>query len=224
MQIVRGPSGPFSFGRPISLIERLSLTEAFLNWTFVYMYKLAGIFVPALYLLLGIKAVDVSLIDLLGVFLPYYAIHSLTMSWISRGRVVPIMTDVAQLLTAPPAIKAAFVGLFGSRDTNFKVTAKGGKRDERFVEWPLLRTYLILLLIVVVAVLYAFTFSDRHIPIGEGGLALFWSWYNIVVLFILCTICIEQPRLRRSGRFPMDARATVFVEGQRFSVRLRTCR
>ncbi len=221
MQIVRGPSGPFTFRRSLKFIERLSLTEAFLNWTFAYLYKMAGILVPALYLLFGIKAVEVSLIDMLSVFLPYYVLHSLTMSWVSHGRVVPVMTDVGQLINAVPALKAAFLGLFGPRNQKFHVTAKGGDRSKRFVEWPVLRIFLILLAFCVAGVLNGFTFNDHHIPIGEGALALFWSWYNIVVLVIVCIVCIEQPRLRRSGRFPVDGIAAVFVNGTRQSFRLR---
>jgi PilZ domain len=111
--------------------------------------------------------------------------------------------------------------LFARRAQKFKVTAKGGQRETRFIEWPVLRTYVILLVLAVAAVLYAFTFNDRHVPIAQGGLALFWSWYNIIVLFILCLVSIEQPRLRRSGRFPMDEPATVFVQGRRAMFRLR---
>jgi cellulose synthase (UDP-forming) len=221
MQIVRGPSGPFSRGRRLAFIDRLSLIEAFLNWTFVYLYKVAGIIVPILFLLLDIRAVDVSLTDMLAVFLPYYVVQSLTMSWVSHGRVAPIMTDVAQLLTAPPALKAALVGLFGRREQKFSVTAKGGSRDRRFVEWPLLRFYATLLVLAVLSVLVAFTFSDRHVPVGHGTMALVWSWYNIAVLVIACIVCIEQPRLRRSGRFPMQATATVFAGGRRQSCNLR---
>ena len=49
------------------------------------------------------------------------------------------------------------------------------------------------------AVEYAFALTDRYELLNEGPLALAWSWYNIVVLFLLCLICVEQPRLSGGG-------------------------
>ena len=220
MQILRGRSGPLALNR-LGLLDRISLVEAFLNWSFVYLYKVVGVFVPLAYLLFGIKAVEVSLYDMLAVFLPFYVFQSQTMAWISRGRVVPILTDVAQMLTAPAALKAVFIGLLRPRGHKFQVTAKGGDRSKRFVEWPLLRFFLWLLVMSAFAVEYAFALTDRYLLMNEGLLALVWSWYNIVVLFLLCLACIEQPRLRQAGRFAYDAPASIFVDGRREVFRIR---
>jgi cellulose synthase (UDP-forming) len=43
-------------------------------------------------------------------------------------------------------------------------------------------------------------------------LALFWSWYNIVVLTVACYVCIEQPRRRKSDRFVGAEQALVQAE------------
>ncbi len=220
MQILRGPSGPLALNR-LGLIDRISLIEAFLNWSFVYLYKVVGIFVPAIYLLFGIKAVEVHLFEMLAVFLPFYVVQSQMMAWVSHGRVVPFLSDVAQMLTAPAALKAVFIGFFRRRGHKFTVTAKGGDRSVRFVEWPLLRIFLLLLIMSTFAVEYAFALTDRYVLMSQGALALAWSWYNIVVLFLLCLICVEQPRLRQAGRFSSDEMASVFVAGRRAIFRLR---
>jgi cellulose synthase (UDP-forming) len=165
--------------------------------------------------------VQVSLLEMLAVFLPYYAVQSGTMSWISRGRVVPVMTDVAQLLTAPAALKAVVLGLLRPQGQKFKVTAKGGDRSKRFVEWSLMRVFLTLLILAMLGVLKAFGLTGDVLPIGSGLLALVWSWYNIATLTLLCFICIEQPRPRRAGRFPTDGVATVVAHGRIGAYRLR---
>jgi cellulose synthase (UDP-forming) len=221
MQIVRGPSGPFSLRRRMGVMERLSLVETTLNWSFVYLYKLAGIVIPGLYLMFGIRSVQVSLADMLSIFLPYFLIHSLTMSWISRGRVMPIMTDVCQLLTAPAALKAVWLGLIRPHGQKFKVTAKGGDRGTRFVEWPLLRFFGALLFFSVASLLYAFIFSDRYLPIADGALALAWTWYNIAALVVLCCVCIEQPRRRQAGRFATATTAPIFANGKQGVFRMQ---
>ncbi len=220
MQILRGRSGPLARNR-LGLIDRISLIEAFLNWSFVYLYKIVGVFVPAIYLLFGIKAIEVSLYGMLAVFLPFYVFQSQTMAWISHGRVVPILTDVAQMLTAPAALKAVFIGLLRPLGHKFSVTAKGGDRSLRFIEWPMLRFFLWMLVMTAFAVEYAFALTDHYLLMSQGLLALAWSWYNIVVLFLLCLICIEQPRLRQSGRFASDEVASVFFGGRRRFFRMR---
>ena len=47
-----------------------------------------------------------------------------------------------------------------------------------------------------------------------GGLCLFWSWYNIVLLTVACVVCVEQPRYRKDERFTGSEKATLLVDGQ----------
>ena len=61
MQIVRGRSGPFSQKSKLSFIDRLSLVDSFMSWSAVYASKVAGLVVPWLFLLSGIKAVQADL-------------------------------------------------------------------------------------------------------------------------------------------------------------------
>jgi len=49
------------------------------------------------------------------------------LAWITRGRVMPIVTDAAQLLVCVDAMKAAAFGLIKPKGHGFKVTAKGGE-------------------------------------------------------------------------------------------------
>ena len=204
MQIVRGRSGPFSLQSKLTLIDRLSLVDAFMSWAGVYGTKMFGLVVPWLYLLFGIKAVDADLFELLKYFLPFYIWHAFTMTWISRGRSLAIMTDVSQYIAAPAVMKAVITGLVRPKGHKFKVTAKGGDRNQRFIEWPLLRLYGSALLITLLAMAYAFIINLRGESIAYGGLALAWSLYNCVVLAIVCFICIEQPRRRKAERFERD--------------------
>lgn len=204
MQIVRGRSGPFSMRSRLAFIDRLSLIDAFMSWAAVYGIKVLGLVVPWLFLLFGINAVRADLLELLKYFLPFYVWHAFTMAWISRGRSMAIMTDVSQYIAAPAVLKAVVTGLVKPRGHKFKVTAKGGNRDRRFVEWALLRLYGSALLITLLAIAYAFIFHLQAETIAYGGLALAWSLYNCIVLAIVCFVCIEQPRRRKSERFERD--------------------
>ena len=204
MQIARGRSGPFSRQSKLTFIDRFSLLDAFMSWAAVYGTKVLGLVVPWLYLLFGIKAVYADLFELLKYFLPFYVWHAFTMAWISRGRSLAIMTDVSQYIAAPAVLRAVVVGLIKPKGHKFKVTAKGGDRSHKFIEWPLLRLYGSALLITLLSIAYAFIINPRGESIAYGGLALAWSLYNAVVLALVCFICIEQPRRRKSERFERD--------------------
>ena len=201
MQIVRGRSGPLSRDSKLSFIDRLSLVDAFMSWTAVYGSKIFGLVVPWLFLLFNIKAVQADLSELLRYFLPFYIWHGLTMAWLSRGRSLAMMTDVSQLVAAPAVLKAVATGLLKPKGHKFKVTAKGGERSRKFVEWPLLRLYGSALIITLAAIAYAFILHLRGENIAYGGLALAWSLYNALILTVVCFVCIEQPRKRKAERF-----------------------
>ena len=220
MQIVRGRSGPFSLHSRLSFIDRLSLVDAFLSWTAVYSTKILALVVPWLYLLFGIKAVHADLDELLQYFLPFYVWHALTMAWISRGRSLAIMTDVSQYIAAPAVLKAVFVGLTKPQGQKFKVTAKGGDRNQRFIEWPLIRLYGTMLAITMASIAYAFVIEVDGDSIAYGGLALAWCMYNGVVLSIVCFICIEQPRRRKAERFAREEPVLIHHGGDGRLVRM----
>ncbi|MCK1757270.1 glycosyltransferase [Bradyrhizobium sp. 137] len=220
MQIVRGRSGPLSRDSRLPLIDRLSLIDAFMSWAAVYPSKVAGLVVPWLFLLFGIKAVRADLTELLRVFLPFYVWNGLSMAWLSRGRSLAMMTDVSQLIAAPAVLKAVAAGLLKPKGHKFKVTAKGGDRDRRFVEWPLLRLYGTALLITLSAIAYAFILHLRGENIAYGGLALAWSLYNALILTVVCFVCIEQPRKRKAERFNRNEPVLLRQDGRSHLARL----
>lgn len=220
MQIVRGRSGPLSLRTNLSLIDRLALVNSLLSWSAAYGMKVFGLVVPWLYLLCGVKAVHADLFELLKYFLPFYVWHALTMAWISRGLSLVIMTDLSQYIAAPSVLKAVITGLVRPKGHKFQVTAKGGDRGQKFIEWPLLRIFGSALLITLLAIAYGFILNLQGENIAYGGLALAWSIYNAVILAIICFICIEQPRRRKSDRFHRNEPVLIHVGGAASLVRM----
>jgi cellulose synthase (UDP-forming) len=221
VQIVRGRSGPLSLQSKLDFVDRLSLIDSFLSWSTIYVAKILGLIVPILFLVFGIRSVQADLSDLLHFFLPFFAWQALTMGWISRGRSLVIMSDVSQFVAAPAVIKAVFAGLLKPQGHKFKVTAKGGDRSTRFVEWPLLRFYMTMLALTLFAIAYAFILQVKGEGIAYGGLALAWCWYNAFVLAIVCFVCIEQPRRRKAERFETDTAVQIAADGRNMLYRMR---
>nr|WP_244498272.1 glycosyltransferase [Aureimonas ureilytica] len=220
MQIVRGRSGPFSRTSTLTFIDRLSLLDSFLGWAVVYPARILGLLLPILYLLFGLHIVETDLASTLQNYLPFFLWQMVTLGWISQGRSLPIMSDVSQVIVTPAIVKAVFIGLARPKGQKFKVTAKGGDRDLRFVEWPLLRTFGALAALNLAAIAYAFAIDVRGELLANGGVALVWSWFNLVILAITCFICVEQPRRRKAERFATDEAILVELDGQSAIYRL----
>lgn len=202
VQIFMGTLGPLRRGNGLTPIDRISLIETFLYWSANYSFRLLGILVPILYWMLNINAVQANVVDTLSYYLPHFMAQILIMGWMARGRVMPIMSDVTQLLAATQILQAVAHGLVKPKGHKFKVTAKGGDRSQRFVQWPLLRLFLLYLGLTIAGVVWAFLFEDGTKLRDSSALCLFWSWYNILVLTIACVVCIEQPRYRSAERLP----------------------
>jgi hypothetical protein len=142
-----------------------------------------------------------SLYDLATRFLPYFLWSGLVMSWLSGGKVMPILFDVSQIIVMPQILKAALFGLTRPQGQKFQVTAKGGDRNQGFVEWTVMRPFVGLLVLSLAAVLWAFYVNGGSNEIHYSSPALTWTWYNLIVLVVLCFVCIERPRHRAAERF-----------------------
>ncbi|MEM8643792.1 MAG: glycosyltransferase, partial [Pseudomonadota bacterium] len=201
MQICRGPSSPLRLGNGLSLIDRISLLETFVYWGVTFKFRLIAIAIPILYLLFDIQAVHANVTDAVSYFVPAFAAQVAVIMWISRGRLLPIMSELSQLLCAVEVAKAVPVGLFKSQGHKFKVTAKGRDRGRTSVQWPLLRSFLVLLFLTVAGIAWAFLVDETRPLAASSAIAWGWSLYNIVMLSLACFVAIEAADRRKAERF-----------------------
>jgi cellulose synthase (UDP-forming) len=219
-QICRGPLGPLRRRNGLTLVDRISLIEAFLYWSANYSFRLLGIIVPILYWLFNVHAVQADVAQTLAYYLPHFMAQIAVVGWMTQGRVMPVMSDVTQLLAASQIVTALTHGLIKPMGHKFRVTAKGGDRSQRLVQWPLLKVFLVYLALTVAGVVWAFVFEDGNKLRDSSALCLFWSWYNILVLTIACVVCVEQPRLRATERLPTRGAAIVHAGSNAFACRI----
>lgn len=217
IQICRGPSGPFSLTSRAPLLMRVMLIETFLYWSATHAFRLLGILVPAAFLLLGIQAVYAHVPNGIYHLLPYLTAQIAVMSWMTNSRILPIMGDLAQLLVANDIAKSVIVGLFKPQGHKFKVTAKGGDRTKRFIQWPMLRVFLAYLGLTVAGLVWAFVLSDDTTRTDASAIALYWSWYNIIILVLACFVCVEAPQYGAGQRFRSSGRAILTIGGRKYS-------
>jgi cellulose synthase (UDP-forming) len=198
MQIARSKVGPLSTAR-LRLRDRWSVTDAVAYWLTTFPFRIAALTYPLLYWFFNITVVDARVPDVISYFGVYYLWTLTALNLISRGNVVPIINDVSQLIGAFPITRAAVIGLLKPFGHPFKVTAKGGDRTRIQVQWRLMAPFAILLALTVIGLMIgifsdAFAFHDA----GDGKIVvLFWTIYNLFVLIVTVTLCVELPRRER---------------------------
>ena len=141
--------------------------------------------------------------------------------WASRGAVLPVLSGVAAIVTAPVAAAAAFTGLLRPHGHRFKVTAKGGDRTRVVVHWPMLAGLGGVM--AVTAVGMALDQLPEIAPLanaGNLGLNLAWSFQGLAMLFLALLVCVEVPRRRRHERLTMAEPVGLAVAGGILPARL----
>ena len=198
----------------LRFVDRIILIETFLHWSASHAHRLFGLSVPIAFMLFGLQAMRASAADALWYFAPFFVFQVGGLGWLSEWRCLPILGDLSGLLAATDILKSVYRGLTKPMGQKFQVTAKGGDRSKRFIQTPMLTTFLGFLTLTVLSIWVNFL-SDPARDLQAASLfALFWSWYNMVVLVLACIVCIEQPRLRRSERFAAKGEAQLIVDGR----------
>lgn len=79
----------------------------------------------------------------------------------------------------------------------FKVTAKGGVRSRRTVQWGLLWKVAAVWALTLGALVAGSMRGTTHgADLANASVNYFWSYYNLVVLAVAALVCVELPRRR----------------------------
>ena len=193
MQIFRSKWGPFG-SQSVSMVDRLAMIDAFFYWGCSFAFRIACLIAPIIYLFTGATIMTADASEVFSYVAPTILTQFIVFAWLSRGRCLPILSDVSQLLIATTALRATAVGLFGDRNQKFVVTAKGGDRSRVVIQWRMMAPFLtVMALLIAGLVLYAL-----NPPFDEASswnvIWIFWAYYSLLVLVVACVTCVELPR------------------------------
>jgi cellulose synthase (UDP-forming) len=211
MQIIRSKWGPFTLAR-MPWMMRLHTVDNLLFWTTTSAIRIASLLVPLLYWWFGIVVMDTNAADIASHFGPFWISSVIFLAWISRGTHLPLLVEAMALLSSMEQLKASAIGLFGSRNQKFKVTAKGASRQHTVVHWSLIRWFAPLAALTAGGMaLRVFGGSLEGTDMNMEAMNVFWSFYNIAVLLLAIAICVERPRPRGQERFAIDEPAALML-------------
>ena len=190
-------------------------------WTFGPMARLLGFIMPIFYWWFGVYVMHTDTRSLLEHLGPYWLCCVTFLGWVSRGTNLPLYVEAMSLLTLLESLRASAVGLFGSKNQKFKVTAKGASRDGVVVHWSLMRWFLGLAALTTGGIVYrTFVGPVADAPLQVEAINFFWSCFNLVTLMLACLMSIELPRYRSEERFRVNEPAHIFIDGRRHSATL----
>ncbi|HEV2292476.1 MAG TPA: glycosyltransferase [Tepidisphaeraceae bacterium] len=196
--------GPFSHSR-LTLLQRASLLNIMLSWMLAYPFMLMVLLGPNLYWYLGWTMVPASLGEFAAVFLPFAVSGYFLLRTVCGSRSLPVINDCQTIIgcfTFTPVIVGTLLKPFGHK---FKVTAKGGDRSQKVVQWGLLAKIAAVWVVTLGGLVVG---ALRGVSDGADttamSLNLVWSSYNLVILAVAALVTIEQPRRRGEERFRVD--------------------
>src|ERR1019366_2542474 len=140
------------------------------------------------------------------------------MCFYGRNRVLPVMTDVSQLLPSFVIVQTVFSGLTRPFGRPFKVTPKGSLSGGVTVQWSYLLPFALAALGTLLGILINTSAYSELNGAPGFGVNVFWSIYNIAILLLAAAVCIELPQQREHARFPVKEQAIIRAQGQAESV------
>ena len=205
----------------VSPINRLSCLDGVLYWTATFISRLLALAAPAVFWWTGASCMTATNDDLVFWFLPNFVACLIFMGTLSRRMIVPLLTDVTQLVCAVPIARTVGLWLVRPFGHPFKVTDKGATRNGIVVHWSMLAPFALIAVATILGM--AFAMSPWSSLRGEQslGVNVTWSFYNLVVLALGIAACVELPRPRAEERFPTNEVAVILsADGARHPCRL----
>jgi cellulose synthase (UDP-forming) len=201
----------WSFAGParIGLVNRLSSLDGVLFWIGNAMFKIMMISGPLVYWWTRTAVISSTLNDMLYYLAPMVACSIVFMAAYAHKRIIPVMTDVTQLLTSFTIVATVAGALVRPWGHPFKVTAKGVSSNRVVVQWSLLLPFAALAMATILGVA---TNVSQYSPLyGTDGyeVNVFWSVFNVAVLVVACAVCVELPKPRAEERFQSGEAAFV---------------
>jgi cellulose synthase (UDP-forming) len=207
---------PWSFFtlKKLSFMNRLAYFDTVLYWCTGASFKILAMIAPIVFWFTGTPVVRATGAEIIYWLLPFVASNLMFMYFVTDNRLLPIMSDISQLLTSFTVGRTVLSALVRPFGRPFQVTAKGISTDRVVVQWDLFVRFACLAALNFVGILLHLSIFSPRRSIEGYGVTVFWTLVNITVLSLAAFACIELPKRRRDDRFDTDEHAVIRVDGR----------
>jgi cellulose synthase (UDP-forming) len=168
---------------------------------------------PLLYFFFGIVPLHTSAELLLVFFLPYWVCQALSLSWLTGGHRSAFWSEVYETMLCFPMTLTVIGTLLKPFGKPFKVSKKGDVRA-RLTLNPFVGVPLIALLgLYVPAMIFAVTSAEWYPSKGIFALAVGWSAYSMILLWLSLQASFDVPQRTTSIRFKQQLSAAIRRRG-----------
>ena len=213
----------WSFAGParISLVNRISCLDTVIYWSTSFLARLMVLIAPILFWWFGIISYAATGSELLFWLAPHVLASMLVLGLLSQGRLLPLLSDVSQLLITFPVLATVGRTLVRPFGQPFKVTPKGLSTTTVTVHWGMLAPFAVMALLTAGGMIVNVG-SWSHARLSEGyAFNMLWSLLNLLLLGTVIACCVELPRPRQEERFSTDEPAQILLpDGTRLPARL----
>ena len=199
----------------IGLVDRLSCLDAACYWIFTFPFKLMLIAAPLVFWWTGTSVVNANARDIVFWLAPSVAASMTFTAIYAHNRIMPVMTDVSQLLSAFTVVATVAVAVIKPWGHPFRVTVKGFTKDGITIHWGIATPFIAMAVATFLGMAINLSpYSALKVAPGYS-LNVVWSIMNIAVLLLAVQICVEPPRRRLDERFMTNEPALLTVENNR---------
>jgi cellulose synthase (UDP-forming) len=187
--------------RGLKLSQRLCYFNATLHFLYA-LPRLVFLTAPLLYLFFGLSNVPGYWLTILAFAGPHLALSTMVNSRIQGGKRFSFWNEIYETVLAPYILLPTFVALVNPHSGSFNVTDKGGAQERGYFSARLALPFLILLVLNLAGLALAF---PRYLYWDQGhagtiGMNVFWCLFNIVILAVTLSVCVEERQRRHSVR------------------------
>ncbi|NES68254.1 MAG: glycosyltransferase, partial [Okeania sp. SIO2D1] len=179
-------------------IQRLAYLETFLHW-FTNISYLGFLLMPLAYIFWDVIPIQATAAEYLYFFLPCYFVNFTVFSWLNYRSRSAFLANFYHIVFAFPLVVTIIQTLLNPFSKGFKVTPKGIKSDRYYFNWNLAMPLVIFLGLNSISLSLGLSNYISHSEVVMEqtkyvNLGLFWSGYNILMIWVALLILMDVPK------------------------------
>ncbi len=185
--------------------------------------RLIFLLAPLPYIFFGSMVLNAPILTIFAFALPHMLHATLTSGILQRGYRSPFLGSVYEAVLSWYILLPTTVALINPKYGKFNVTVKGGTVQSQYLDWQIIRPYLVLIALNVAGLiggiwLLASAPEQELFTLINIG----WILYNLVILGATTAVAVETVQERRFPRVPINRDASVkLADGTLLAAKLR---
>lgn len=190
-------------GAGLSWTQRFGYLSSILFWLFPFA-RIIFLLMPLTYLIFGLQIYHASLLEIVAYTIPH-VIATYQLSTLLFGRTRwPLVSELYEILQCTFTLKALVRVFRNPNAPSFVVTPKGENLVQQYIS-PLANIFYGLIVLVVTGIILGLhKLTTEPLTQDLTLVVLLWNTFNLLLLFSVLSVLIEQRQMREQSRLPAN--------------------